>query len=118
MTISAFSKNKAILISNKIRQKAIQISKTFDEAHLKHSKMLSKPVVLIYSDSWEPFLFVIKTIASASKKDIWKFINPLLNAKLILLTLAKLLIATSIVAKKTILVELIADKRETYKLLY
>jgi hypothetical protein len=118
MTISAFGKNKAILIGSKIRQKAIQISKTFDEAHLKHRKMLFKPVVLVYSNSWEPYLFIIKTIAFAGKKDIWKFINPLLNAKLILLTLAELLIATFVVAKKTILVELIADKRETYKLLY
>jgi len=42
----------------------------------------------------------------------------LLNAKLTLLTLANLLIATSVVAKKTMLAKLIADKRETYKLMY
>jgi hypothetical protein len=63
-------------------------------------------------------LFIIKTIAFASKRDIWKFINPLLMAKPTLSTLAKPPIAISIVAKKIILVKLIADERETYKLLY
>jgi hypothetical protein len=63
-------------------------------------------------------LFIIKTIASASKRDIWKFIDPSLIAELTLLTLAKPLIATSIVAKKTTLVELTADERDAYKLLY
>jgi hypothetical protein len=42
----------------------------------------------------------------------------LLNAEPILLTLAELLIAAFVVAKKTMLVKLIADERETYKLLY
>jgi hypothetical protein len=63
-------------------------------------------------------LLIIKTIAFASKRDIWKFINPLLIAELTLLTLVELLIATFVVAKKTMLVKLIADERETYKLLY
>jgi hypothetical protein len=63
-------------------------------------------------------LFIIKTIAFASKRDIWKFIDPSLIAKPTLLTLAKPLIATSIVAKKITLVKLIANKRDTYKLLY
>ena len=65
--------------------------------------MSSKPVVLVYSDSWEPFLFIVKTMAFAGKRDIWKFINPLLNAEPTLLTLADLLIAISVVAKKTML---------------
>jgi len=80
--------------------------------------MSSKPVVLVHSDTWEPFLFIIKIIASASKRDIWKFINPSLIAEPTLLTLAKLLTATSVVAKKTTLVELTANKRDVYKLLY
>jgi hypothetical protein len=80
--------------------------------------MSSKPVVLVHSDSWEPFLFIIKTIAFASKRDIWKFIDPSLDVEPTLPTLAKPLIATSVVAKKTKLVKLTADKRETYKLLY
>jgi hypothetical protein len=80
--------------------------------------MSSKLVVLVHSDSWEPFLFIIKTIAFASKRDIWKFINPSLDVKLTLLTLIKLLIATFIVAKKTTLVKLTANKRDAYKLLY
>jgi hypothetical protein len=80
--------------------------------------MSSKPVVLVYSDSWEPFLFIIKIIAFAGKRDIWKFINPLLNAELTLLTLADLPIATFVVAEKTTLAKLTADKRETYKLIY
>jgi hypothetical protein len=80
--------------------------------------MSSKPVVLVHSDTWEPFLFIIKTIASTSKRDIWKFIDPSLTAEPTLLTLAKPLIATSIVAKKTTLVKLTANKRDTYKLLY
>ena len=63
-------------------------------------------------------MLIIKTIAFASKRDIWKFINPLLIAELTLLTLVELLIATFVVAKKTMLVKLIADERETYKLLY
>jgi hypothetical protein len=63
-------------------------------------------------------LFIIKTIAFASKRDIWKFINPLLIAKPTLLTLAKPLIATFVVAKKTTLVKLTANKRDAYKLLY
>jgi hypothetical protein len=63
-------------------------------------------------------VFIIKTIASASKRDIWKFIDPSLNAKPTLLTLADQLIATSIVAKKTTLAKLTANKRETYKLIY
>jgi hypothetical protein len=63
-------------------------------------------------------LFIIKTIAFASKRDIWKFINPLLIAKPTLFTLANLLIAISIVTKKTILAKLIANKKETYKLIY
>ena len=88
------------------------------EAIRKISNMSTKLVVLVYSDSWEPFLFIIKTIASASKRDIWKFIDPLLIAEPTLPTLAKLLTATSVVAKKTTLVKLTANKRDTYKLLY
>jgi hypothetical protein len=80
--------------------------------------MSSKPVVLVHSDTWEPFLFIIKTIASTSKRDIWKFIDPSLTAEPTLLTLAELLIATSVVAKKTTLVKLTANKRDAYKLLY
>jgi hypothetical protein len=80
--------------------------------------MSSKLVVLVYSDTWEPFLFIIKTIAFASKRDVWKFIDPSLIAELTLPTLAKLLIATSVVAKKTTLVKLTADERDAYKLLY
>ena len=80
--------------------------------------MSSKPVVLVYSDTWELFLFIIKIIAFASKRDIWKFIDPSLIAELTLLTLAKPLIATFIVAKKTTFVKLTANERETYKLLY
>jgi hypothetical protein len=80
--------------------------------------MSTKLVVLVYSDSWEPFLFIIKTMAFASKRDIWKFIDPSLIAELTFLTLVKPLIATSVVAKKTTLVELIADERDAYKLLY
>ena len=63
-------------------------------------------------------MFIIKTIAFASKRDIWKFIDPSLIAEPTLLTLAKLLIATSVVAKKTTLVKLTANERDTYKLLY
>ena len=80
--------------------------------------MSSKPVVLVHSDTWEPFLFIIKTIAFASKRDIWKFIDPSLTVKPTLLTLAKPPIATFVVAKKTTLVQLTANERETYKLLY
>jgi hypothetical protein len=80
--------------------------------------MSTKLVILVYSDSWEPFLFIIKIIAFASKRDIWKFIDPLLIAELTLLTLAKPLIATSVVAEKTTLVELTANERDAYKLLY
>ena len=80
--------------------------------------MSTKLVVLVYSDTWEPFLFIIKIMAFASKRDIWKFIDPSLIAKLTLLTLIKLLIATFVVAKKTTLVKLIANKRDAYKLLY
>ena len=80
--------------------------------------MSSKPVVLVHSDTWEPFLFIIKTMAFAGKRDVWKFINPSLDAEPTLLTLAKLLIAIFVVTKKTTLVKLTADKRETYKLLY
>ena len=80
--------------------------------------MSSKPVVLVHSNTWEPFLFIIKTIAFAGKRDIWKFIDPSLIAEPTLLTLAELLIATSVVAEKTTLVELTADERDAYKLLY
>ena len=80
--------------------------------------MSSKPVVLVYFNTWEPFLFIIKTIAFASKRDVQKFINPSLDAEPTLLTLVEPLIATSIVAEKTTLVKLTADERETYKLLY
>jgi hypothetical protein len=80
--------------------------------------MSSKLVILVHSDTWEPFLFIIKTIASASKRDIWKFIDPSLIAEPTLLTLAKLLIATSIIAKKTTLVKLTANEKDAYKLLY
>ena len=80
--------------------------------------MSSKPVVLVYSDTWEPFLFIIKIIASASKRDIQKFIDPSLIAEPTLLTLAEPLIAISVVAEKTTLVELTANKRDAYKLLY
>jgi hypothetical protein len=80
--------------------------------------MSTKLVILVYSDTWEPFLFIIKTMAFAGKRDIWKFINPSLDAEPTLLTLAKLLIATFVVAKKTTLVKLTADERDAYKLLY
>ena len=80
--------------------------------------MSSKLVILVYSDSWEPFLFIIKTMASAGKRDIWKFIDPSLIAEPTLPTLAEPPTATSVVAKKTTLVKLTANKRETYKLLY
>jgi hypothetical protein len=63
-------------------------------------------------------LFIIKTIAFASKRDIWKFIDPSLIAEPTLLTLAKPLIATFIVAKKITLIKLIVNKRDAYKLLY
>ena len=76
----------------------------FNKTHLEYSNMSSKLVVLVYSDSWEPFLFIVKTMAFAGKRDIWKFINPLLNAEPTLLTLADLLIAISVVAKKTTLI--------------
>ena len=80
--------------------------------------MSSKLVVLVHSDTWEPFLFIIKTMASAGKRDVWKFINPSLDVKPTLPTLAKPLTATSVIAKKTMLVKLTADKRDMYKLLY
>jgi hypothetical protein len=80
--------------------------------------MSSKPVILVHSDSWEPFLFIIKTIASAGKRDIWKFIDPSLTAEPTLPTLAKPPTATSVVAKKITLVKLTADERDAYKLLY
>ena len=80
--------------------------------------MSSKPVILVHSDTWELFLFIIKTIAFASKRDVWKFIDPSLTAEPTLPTLAKPLTATSIVAKKTTLVKLTADERDMYKLLY
>ena len=80
--------------------------------------MSSKLVVLVHSDTWEPFLFIIKTIASAGKRDVWKFIDPSLNTKPTLLTLADPLTAISIVAKKTMLAKLTANERETYKLIY
>jgi hypothetical protein len=80
--------------------------------------MSTKLVVLVYSDSWELFLFIIKTIAFASKRDIWKFIDLSLIAELTLLTLIELLIATFVVAEKTTLVKLTADERDAYKLLY
>ena len=63
-------------------------------------------------------MFIIKTMASAGKRDVWKFINPSLDTEPTLPTLAKPPIATSVIAKKTTLVELTADERETYKLLY
>ena len=63
-------------------------------------------------------MFIIKTIAFASKRDIWKFIDPSLIVELTLLTLAKPLTAISVVAKKTTLVKLIANERDAYKLLY
>ena len=62
-------------------------------------------------------MFIIKTIAFASKRDIWKFINPSLDAEPTLLTLVDPLIATFVVAKKTTLVELTANERDAYKLL-
>jgi len=80
--------------------------------------MSFKLVVLVYFDTWEPFLFIIKIIAFASKRDIWKFINPSLDAEPTLLTLVDPLIATFVVAKKTTLVKLTADERDAYKLLY
>ena len=57
-------------------------------------------------------------MAFTSKRDIWKLINPSLIAELTLLTLAKPLIAISVIAKKTTLVKLTANKRDMYKLLY
>ena len=63
-------------------------------------------------------MFIIKTIASTGKRDIWKFIDPSLNTKPTLLTLADPLTAISIVAKKTMLAKLTANERETYKLIY
>jgi len=63
-------------------------------------------------------LFIIKTIASASKRDIWKFIDPSLTAEPTLPTLAKPPTATSVVTKKTTLVKLTANERDAYKLLY
>jgi len=57
-------------------------------------------------------------MASAGKRDVWKFIDPSLNAELTLPTLADRPTATSIVAEKTMLVELTADERDMYKLLY
>jgi hypothetical protein len=80
--------------------------------------MSTKLVILVYSDSWEPFLFIIKTIAFTSKRDIWKFIDPSLIAKLTLLTLIKPLITTFVVAKKITLIKLTANERDAYKLLY
>ena len=74
--------------------------------------MSSKLVILVYSDTWEPFLFIIKTIAFAGKRDVWKFIDPLLNAELTLLTLADPLTATFVIAKKTTLVKLTAKEKE------
>jgi hypothetical protein len=57
-------------------------------------------------------------MASAGKRDVWKFIDPSLNAEPTLPTLADPPTATSIVAEKTTLAELTADERETYKLMY
>ena len=57
-------------------------------------------------------------MASAGKRDVWKFIDPSLTAEPTLPTLADPPTATSVVAEKTTLVELTADERETYKLLY
>ena len=80
--------------------------------------MSSKPVILVNSDSWEPFLFIIKIIASAGKRDVWKFINPTLNIEPTLPTLADPPTAISIATEKTMLVELTAKERDMYKLLY
>jgi hypothetical protein len=57
-------------------------------------------------------------MAFAGKRDVWKFIDPSLIAEPTLLTLAEPPIATSVVAEKTTLVELTADERDAYKLLY
>jgi len=88
------------------------------EAICKISNMSTKLVILVYSNTWEPFLFIIKTMAFASKRDIWKFINPLLDVELTILTLAKPLIAIFVIAKKITLVKLTANERDAYKLLY
>ena len=63
-------------------------------------------------------MFIIKIIAFASKRDIWKFIDLSLIAEPTLLTLADRPIATSVVAKKTTLVKLTANEKDAYKLLY
>ena len=74
----------------------------------------TKAVILDQPSHWEPWLFVIKTIADGG--DTWKYINPDLNTEPVIPRRPNKPTPQSINPAKTSLLELDAIEKETYKL--
>jgi hypothetical protein len=74
----------------------------------------TKAVILDQPSHWEPWLFVVKTIADGG--DTWKYINPDLNTEPVIPTRPEKPTTQSINPDKTSLLELDTAEKETFKL--
>ena len=74
----------------------------------------TKAVILDQPSHWEPWLFVIKTIADGG--DTWRYINPDLNTELVIPSWPEKPTPRSINPAKTSLLDLDATEKETFKL--
>jgi hypothetical protein len=74
----------------------------------------TKAVILDQPSHWEPWLFVVKTIADGG--DTWKYINPDLNAEPVIPIRPEKPTPQNVNPTKTSLLELDATEKETYKL--
>jgi len=75
----------------------------------------TKTVILDQPSHWEPWLFVIKTIANGG--DTWKYLDPDLNTEPIVPTRPEMPKPKDVNPVKTTLLELDAAEKETFKLL-
>ena len=75
----------------------------------------TKTVILDQPSHWEPWLFVVKTIADGG--DTWKYIDPDLNTEPIVPNRPEKPNPQDVNPSKTSLLTLNAEEKETFKLL-
>jgi hypothetical protein len=81
----------------------------------------TKGVILTNGDSWESFLFIIRMMASAGRRDVWSFINPNLKDEPELPkypVLPRPADASPTLQPGTTIANLTPEQRKVYKLLY
>jgi hypothetical protein len=75
----------------------------------------TKTVILDQPSNWEPWLFVIKTIANRGNS--WKYLDPELDNEPVVLIRLEMPTAMDVNPEKTLILSLIVEEKEVYKLL-